>query len=67
MKRMNKLITAFLILIITVSCSNEKKAIEKLDTDKVLEYCVEKAQETMNDLTDVDSLQRNIYPGQKKE
>ncbi|MDE5419046.1 glycoside hydrolase family 88 protein [Labilibaculum sp. DW002] len=66
MKRMNKLITAFLILIITVSCSNEKKAIEKLDTDKVLEYCVEKAQETMNDLTDVDSLPRNIYPGQKK-
>ena len=66
MKRMNTLITAFLILLITVSCSNEKKATKKLDTEKLLEYCVEKAQVTIMDLNDVDSLPRNIYPGQKK-
>ncbi|WP_372755578.1 glycoside hydrolase family 88 protein, partial [Labilibaculum sp.] len=66
MKRTNTLITAFLILLTTVSCSNEKKAIEKLDTQRMLEYCVDKAQETMKGLNDVDSLPRNIYPGQKE-
>lgn len=46
------------------SCKVKHQASEQLDTDKLLQYCVDKVKLTMADLTYTDSLPRNIYPDQ---
>jgi len=62
MRRINLLMSAILVSILAVSCCKEKE--EKFDTQKALDYCVEKTQKTISNLADVDSLPRNIYSNQ---
>ena len=54
-------------LLFLVSCTiNEQAKEEQIDTDKMLEYCVEKVRTSLADLPSPDSLPRNIYPDQTK-
>lgn len=51
------------MLLLAVSCTTGMKKAEGPDTKKMLDYCVAKTVNTMNSLTEADSLPRNIYPG----
>src|SRR5665648_84357 len=64
MKILNLPAIIILMMIIAVSCSTEKKSVQAPDTKKMLDYCVVKTVDTMNNLADADSFPRNIYPGQ---
>jgi len=64
MKILNLPAIGILMLILAVSCTTEKKAAEAPDTKKMLDYCVDKVVTNLNSLTAVDSLPRNILPGQ---
>lgn len=57
-------VMGILIMLLAVSCTAEKKKAETPDTEKLLDYCVEKTVATMNSLNSADSLPRNILPGQ---
>lgn len=59
------IITAYLLIILG-SCTVKQQAMEPLDTDKMLEYCVEKVKGSIAELADPDSLPRNIYSDQSK-
>ena len=64
--RQTRTIVKLLIVIasiLVISCTT-KKTHEKLDTQKMLNYYVEKVRGTMNSLMDAGSLPRNILKGQ---
>lgn len=62
--------TYFIILASIVmafgSCSERQQSSETINTDQMLEYCVEKVKTSLVDLSSPDSLPRNIYPNQTK-
>lgn len=54
------------LLLILESCAVKQNEKAQLDTDKMLEYCVEKVKVSIADLSNFDSIPRNIYPNQSK-
>ncbi|WP_020526238.1 glycoside hydrolase family 88 protein [Flexithrix dorotheae] len=54
------------LLVFLESCSTKQPAEATLDTDSMLNYCVEKVKMSIADLPDAENLPRNIYPDQKK-
>lgn len=66
MKFLNLWAIGLMMLILVASCKSEKKAVEAIDTKKMLEYCVAKTVISMNSLSEADSFPRYIYPGHTK-
>ena len=52
------------ILVLVNACSINKRTTD-FEESKMINYCVEKTQNTIVSLTAADSLPRNIYPGEK--
>ena len=63
MKSFYTTIKILIVLLFFTSCTTQNP-IEKLDTQKMINYCVAKVEGTMNSLTAADSLPRNILKGQ---
>ena len=66
MKNMNSRSIVIILLVLLVSCAPKPELPQSVDTQKMLDYCVAKTRITANSLSVVDSLPRNIYPGQKE-
>jgi unsaturated chondroitin disaccharide hydrolase len=60
MKILNSISMALLMLTINCSCTSTINKPKAIDTQKMLDYCVEKVQKTANSLYRFDSLPRNI-------
>lgn len=58
-----KIVIPMLVAVLSIGCSSEKDSVQ-FDAQKMLDYCIEKTITTMNEMNDVDSLPRNIYPEQ---
>jgi unsaturated chondroitin disaccharide hydrolase len=52
------------ILMASGSCSVKQQSNESINTDKMLEYCVEKVKSSLSEISETDSLPRNIYSNQ---